>query len=358
MDRFLLIDIGAGTMDLLCIDRTADLHYKLVAKSPVVSLAETVDRCPGNLLITGVEMGGGRFSQSLKKRAQNARVVMTESASATVHHDLEKVRSFGIEIVDDATTEDYLQRKDFSTINAGDLDIGHLENLVTALGVFFEFDAVGVCAQDHGMPPDGVSHLDFRHHIFKAALDKNPLPEALLYRWDEVPAVFNRLNALAQTARRLPADAVYVMDSGMAAILGASLDSRARDKQHIVGIDVATSHTVCAALEHGRLAGFFEYHTNDMTPAHLESLVPALADGKINHAQILKAGGHGAYLRDAFGYHNVQIIIVTGPRRDLVRASKLPLVLGAPMGDNMMTGTAGLLEAICRRNGLEPVVTE
>jgi hypothetical protein len=31
------------------------------------------------------------------------------------------------------------------------------------------------------------------------------------------------------------------------------------------------------------------------------------------------------------------------------------MALGAPLGDNMMTGTVGLLEAIRRHKGLEPI---
>jgi len=40
----------------------------------------------------------------------------------------------------------------------------------------------------------------------------------------------------------------------------------------------------------------------------------------------------------------------------LIAGSKLPMVFGAPLGDNMMTGTVGLLEALRRRKGLAPIV--
>jgi uncharacterized protein (DUF1786 family) len=353
MHKLLLIDIGAGTMDMLYIDLNAGLHYKVVAKSPVAAMTETVARCQGNLLIDGVEMGGGRFSQSLKTHARHFRAVMTESASATVHHNPAIVRASGIEIIDDAAADLFRHDSSFTTIESGDLNIERIDQLIESLGVSAEFDAVGICAQDHGVPPDGVSHLDFRHNIFEAALNQQPQPEALLYRSDRIPPVFSRLNAIAQTARRLPTRSIYVMDSGMAAVLGASLDPRAHDKHRIVVIDAATSHTVCAALECGRLAGFFEYHTQDMTPHRLAQLVPALTDGKIDHDRILAAGGHGAYLRSAFGYQNTQLVIMTGPKRNRFDSSDLPLVYGAPLGDNMMTGTAGLLEAIRRRKGLK-----
>jgi hypothetical protein len=49
--------------------------------------------------------------------------------------------------------------------------------------------------------PPGFSHLDFRHRMFTAALDHNPVPQALLYRSDQVPAEMNRLSAIANDAK-------------------------------------------------------------------------------------------------------------------------------------------------------------
>ena len=71
------------------------------------------------------------------------------------------------------------------------------------------------------------------------------------------------------------------------------------------------------------------------------------------HEQVLAEGGHGAYVRKAFGFEAVELIVATGPKRRLVENSKLPIAFGAPLGDNMMTGTAGLLQAIKKRKGLE-----
>ena len=167
----------------------------------------------------------------------------------------------------------------------------------------------------------------------------------------------NRLATIARdAAAHLPAKRIYVMDSGMAAILGASMDAQARSRQRILVLDIATSHTVGAAMEAGEVCGFFEYHTKDITAARLDTLLVALADGKLSHEQILAEGGHGAYCRRAFGYAAVEMILATGPRRRLAAASTLPMVFGAPWGDNMMTGTVGLLEALRQREGL-PTIT-
>jgi uncharacterized protein (DUF1786 family) len=226
---------------------------------------------------------------------------------------------------------------------------------VEGFGVPYSFDVVGICAQDHGMPPHGVSHLDFRHRLFTLSLDRNPFPHALLYRSDEIPTPLNRLRCIAEKATELPAGEIYVMDSGMAAILGGTLDPLAKSKERIIVLDLATSHTLGAALDKGEMAGFFEYHTRDVTLQRLESLVAELADGKLVHEKILQQGGHGAYVRNAFGFDRTEIILATGPKRRLVEKSRLPVRPGAPLGDHMMTGTAGLLEAIRRRKGLDPI---
>jgi len=242
-----------------------------------------------------------------------------------------------------------------TALTLGDLEMDRIEGIVHDFGVPFSFDAVGICAQDHGVPPRGVSHLDFRNAIFKSRLGESPFPHHLLFRNDEIPVHFNRLKSIARSAEKIPAREIYVMDSGMAAILGASLDALAKTKSKILVLDVATSHTVAATFDGGELAGFFEYHTEDITLERLEALMIDLANGEIDHARIIQEGGHGAYIRKAIGFINLEIIVATGPKRKLVERSVFSVHPGAPFGDNMMTGTAGLLEAIRKRHGLEPM---
>ena len=355
MSRFLLLDIGAGTMDVLYYDTEADLHYKAVVKSPVRHIAESTAKITGDLLVTGVEMGGGPLSDVLKQKAQNHHIVMSASSAATIHHNPDRVRALGIEIVDDADIRGLMHVARYNLLTVGDIELERIRSIVNAFGVPFSFDIVGACVQDHGTPPDGMSHLDYRHSIFKAALDADPFPHALLYRSDDVPLMLNRLRSVAEGLQELPAEEIYVMDSGMAAILGSSMDPRARSKQKVLVLDVATSHTLGAALEGEEIAGFFEYHTRDITVDRLDDLLRKLADGQLVHPQILKQGGHGAYTRKSFGLEAVEAVISTGPKRRLTAGSRMPITPGAPLGDNMMTGTVGLLEAIRRRNGLEPI---
>jgi uncharacterized protein (DUF1786 family) len=356
MSRLLMIDVGAGTMDILYYDTETDLHYKTVVKSPVRYLAEKAAAASGNLLIVGNEMGGGPVTQVLMEQAKQAEVVMSVSSAATLNHDLAKVRSWGINVVEDDRAEDLRRNQNYVVITLGDLEPERLTQIVKSFGVPFEFDAVAICAQDHGVPPAGVSHLDFRHNMFKAQLETHPYPHSLLYRADNVPDTMNRLKSIAQSAAALPAGEIYVMDSGMAAILGASMDYLAKGKQPVLLLDIATSHTVGAAMAGEEIAGFFEYHTQDITLAKLENLLRDLADGKLNHQQILAQGGHGAFLRRTVGFNAIESIIATGPKRKLIEKSHLPIHFGAPWGDNMMTGTVGLLEALRRRKRLKPIV--
>ena len=124
----------------------------------------------------------------------------------------------------------------------------------------------------------------------------------------------------------------------MAAILGGTLDPVAAQKDKIIVLDIATSHTVGAAFENGELAGFFEYHTKDISLEILEKLLADLANG--------------SYTRKSFGFDNLELILSTGPKRKLAEGSSLEITPGAPIGDNMMTGTAGVLEAIRKKKGL------
>ncbi|NNG00709.1 MAG: pyruvate formate-lyase activating enzyme [Desulfobacteraceae bacterium] len=356
MSRFLLIDIGAGTMDVLYVDTTGQLHYKAVVISPVRDVAGLIERTPGNLMVDGVEMGGGPVSAALIERANTSVVIMSASAANTIHHEVERVKGHGIRILGDGPAAEHQINSGFTRLSIGDIQPGRIERLVRGFGVPFEFDAVAVCAQDHGVAPAGVSHLDFRHNIFTGILELSPYPESLLFDAESLPGTLNRLSSIDAAARRLPATNIYVMDSGMAAILGASMDISVRHKETIAVFDVATSHTVGAVLHRGALCGFFEYHTRDITVDGIYKAIHALADGTLSHQAILEQGGHGAYLRRAPGFDRIEAFVITGPRRRLLEDIPLPVTWGAPWGDNMMTGTVGLMEALRRRLDLDPMV--
>lgn len=356
MARYLMLDIGAGTLDMLYVDTKADLHYKAVIRSPVRVLADAIRCSPGDLLVTGGEMGGGPVSQALIERAGTHTVAMSGESAATIHHDPRRVAAHGIRIVDADEARRLERDTGYARIHTADIQPDRLRRIVEGFGVPFEFDAVAVCAQDHGVAPPDVSHLDFRHNLFTAALAEDPTPQALLYEARRVPAAMNRLTTIARDTRdHLPTGKVYVMDSGMAAILGTAMDIRAAGDQPVLVLDIATSHTVGAAMQAGTLCGFFEYHTKDVRAPLLDRLLRDLAEGRLSHAKVLADGGHGAYIRRPVGFDTVSRILATGPKRRLAADCRLPITFGAPWGDNMMTGTVGLLEAVRQREGAPPI---
>ena len=355
MSRLLMVDIGAGTMDVLYYDTAKEQHYKFVAPSPVRLLGVQIENTPGPLVVDGVEMGGGPVTEALIKRAAQAEVVISKAAAATLHHNPEKVRSWGLQVADSARLEACLADPTYRPLTLGDVQVRNLRQVIQGMGLSPDLDIVALCAQDHGVAPPGVSHLDFRHNLFLSYLKDAPQPHKLLFRSDEIPEAFNRLRSMARTAEDLGADEIFVMDSGMAAMVGASQDMQARHKSPILVLDIATSHTVAAIMEDDEVAGFLEYHTHDITCSRLENLIRELAEGRLDHHQILAQGGHGAFVRHGVGLDKLKAIIATGPKRGLAADARLPLSWGAPWGDNMMTGTVGLLESVRRRKGLDTI---
>ena len=351
MSCYLLVDIGAGTEDILWFDDEKDLHYKAVIASPVRRVAAKARALPRGvpLLVTGCEMGGGPITNVLKARAKESPVFITPKAASTLHHDVERVRNMGLEVVDEETRPD----GNLLELRLGDVDIAHLEQIITSFGVEFRFDAVVICAQDHGVPPEGISHLVHRHEEFTKALAKNPYPHELLFRHDELGPTWNRLSSIAQDAKALPTKDVYVMDSGMAAILGATQDMSCRNRKTSAVLDVATSHTVGAIFSGDELLSFFEVHTKDLRVNELDELFLNLARGDLDNETVLACGGHGAWCRRGVGIEEFGPIVATGPQRRRIIDSRLDIHWGAPMGDNMMTGTTGLLTALRRRQGLD-----
>ncbi len=355
MSRILCLDVGAGTLDILFVDTAREPPLKAVVASPVRTIAERAERLPGDLLVTGGEMGGGPVTEVLRRRAAIHRVWITREAAATLHHDPEVVDGWGLKGIAAAEAEALRRTRSLSHLVLEDIEVERIRTIVEGFGVPFAFDFVALCLQDHGVPPAGGSHLDFRHRLYREPLESGrPLSE-LLWRAEEVPAALNRLRSAVASARRIPAAAVYAMDSGLAAVAGAALDPRAPDGRPFLVLDIATSHTVCAALDKGELCALVEIHTRDLTPQRLEELIRSTAAGEIDHDRVVAQGGHGAYFRRAAGEEALACILATGPKRKLAAGIRPPVLWGAPFGDNLMTGCAGLIDCLCRREGLEPI---
>ena len=356
MKPILTIDVGAGTTDILVVDPDRGEHYKAVAVSPVRRISRAIFAGRGDLLITGSIMGGGAVSKAVIQRAQAATVYMTPEAAGTINDDLSVVRKKGIRIVsgDEATV--LSKNGCITTIEFGDISISGTKVLLEEMGVAWNFSFVAGAVQDHGVCPEGISPLDFRHQVMKERIEKDARPESLFFSHHDIPAFLTRMKATANLLSEFPCEKLFMMDTGMAAIVGASLDPQVLSNKPCIVSDIGNSHTLAAVLDQGLVGGFFEYHTNSVTAEKMDSLLVKLGDGDLSHEEVLAEDGHGAYIREVPGFDGIDTIVVTGPRREEVMSgTEIPHREGAPLGDNMMTGTAGLVACIGRREGIDVI---
>lgn len=354
MARFLGIDVGAGTLDALFLDTASGDQFKFVAKSPTRVLAEQIMACRrGRLLLTGPQMGGGAVTEAIRLKARGGSLMMTRSAAETIHHRMDRVESLGVLLVSRERAKREAKRSRVRHFHTGDVPAGKIKAILKSLGVDPVVDYLGICVQDHGTPRHRVSSLDFRHRILKETIERVPKASAFLFEAGEIPSYLRRMRAAATDGRRIRSGKIYLMDTGMAAILGASSDPSALKKNSLIVLDIATSHTLGALLVGGEIGGFFEYHTHAVTPELLRCLIVDLAEGKLVHERVVAQGGHGAYVRKAVGFDHVECIVITGPKRGIMEAVRMDrTVLGAPFGDNMMTGAAGVVLAMAEREGI------
>ncbi|RME20190.1 MAG: pyruvate formate-lyase activating enzyme [Deltaproteobacteria bacterium] len=349
MGATLLLDVGAGTLDMLWTDG-AD-WFKAVGPSPSRILARVIESTPGNLAVGGREMGGGAVSRALEQRATGGRVVMSIQAAATIHHSPDRVKAKGIEVVTPEQLDATADGPGFTKLRLGDIQPERLEQVFGLWEIPFEFERVGVCLQDHGRPPRGRSHLDFRNSWMVERLESNPHPASLAWRSKDLPEHLSRMRAAAADAALLPAGAVYVMDSGMAAVLGGWREAQRQGASEALVVDVATSHTVAAVMGTDGLVGFFELHTKDLDVEQFDRLVEELVAGRISHSAVVERGGHGAWCRGPAG--RIDRWLLVGPKRHLLAGSRHDFEFAAPLGDNMLAGCAGLLEAMDLLEGKE-----
>lgn len=354
MARLLAIDVGAGTLDAMLLDTRSADQFKFVAKSPTRTLAEKIMACRSQkILITGRQMGGGPVAEAIRTKAYEGRVMMSRSAAETIHHRLERIKNQGVILISQEVANKHAKKRNVSWFKSGDIRPESIIAVLESMGIEPVVDFFGIGVQDHGTPKQRISPLDFRHHIFKQIIDKSPKPSAFLFEAERIPPFLRRMRAAALDAKGIPSGKVYLMDTGMAAILGASSDPLAQGKKSIIVLDIATSHTLGALLVDAEIGGFFEYHTNAVTPEILKSLIIDLAEGRLSHEKVVCGGGHGAYVRRAVGFDGVEIILATGPKRGILDQVGIDnIVLGAPFGDNMMTGAAGLILAMAEREGV------
>ncbi len=350
--QILTVDVGTGTQDIYLFRSGVGLEngFKLVMPSPTMLIRRQVQQATQSgepLLLTGVTMGGGPSHWAVRDhRAAGLPVYATPEAAQTFNDDLEWVRSeMGVEIV---SGEEAASLQGVTHIELRDFDMQAIRQAFQAFGLELEPAVVAVAVFDHGAAPPDVSDRQFRFDYLQTRIRAENRLSAFAYLSPDVPQSMTRMRAVVASAEGLDCPLV-VMDTAPAAILGATLDPAVGRCERVEIANVGNFHTLAFRLGPGGIEAVFEHHTGLIDPMRLDDLLESLAQGRLTHEEVFQDHGHGALILDprplsleegAFG------VAVTGPRRAMMRDSRLRPYFAVPYGDMMITGCFGLLAAV------------
>ena len=363
--KILTIDVGTGTQDIYLYDSRIDLEngFKLVVPSPTMIVhrrLKAATRRGEAVLLTGVTMGGGPSQWAAEEHVRRGLpVYATPDAARSFNDDLEAVQEMGIQVLGEdeaAGLPDAVRR-----IELHDFDIEAIQRALREFDVALDdLAAVAVAVFDHGNAPVDVSDRQFRFDYLDERIRAYNRLSAFAFRAEEIPPIMTRLRAVVQSAQLsqnalLDAVPMVVMDTAPAAVLGATFDPRVSSRERVLIANVGNFHTLAFRLGAGGIEGAFEHHTGLLDLPRLEGLLRALADGSLVHEDVFGDHGHGALIydptplplpgKDAAGNSEFGVV-VTGPRRNMMRSSSLRPYFAVPFGDMMIAGCFGLLAAV------------
>lgn len=340
--RILAIDVGTGTQDIMIYDTEKELEnsIKLVLPSPHLYISQMIRECENDIYFDGDIMGGGKIKNTILEHMEKGyRVVMEPTCAKTIRDDLEQVKSFGIEIADNK--ESY---ESFTRITLGDINITKLSEFLLGYDLEFDFDEIAIAVQDHGYSPD-MGDRDFRFEKIREKVQKPIPPLEFGFRDDTLPDYFTRMQAVRRQVANEGIDELpLVMDTKFASIAGMCYDEIAEKLNSYIVIDIGNGHTTAASIEGGKIQGVFEHHTSSLTGESLERYIKRLASGEITHEEVYNDHGHGAHVLNPIS--EIEKVIVSGPKRELIEKTNLDWHHAAPGGDVMMTGTVGLIKTM------------
>ena len=351
--KILTVDVGTGTQDIYLYDSRLDIEngFKMILPSPTMMVNHRLRQATKKgeaVLLTGFIMGGGQSAWAAEDHAKaGLPIYATPQAARSFNDDLEAVAAMGIKLV----SEDEAQAlpSSITRLELRDFDFEAIKNTFDRFGVSLnDLAAIAVAVFDHGNAPVNISDRQFRFDYLDARIRAENRLSAFAYRGDQVPPIMTRLQSVVNSAGNLPVPLV-VMDTAPAAVLGATFDPivSARPRQLIVNI--GNFHTLAFRLGNNGIEGVFEHHTGLLTVSDLEDLIKALADGTLTHEQVFGHHGHGALIYNQEPLvlnHPDYNVVVTGPRRNLLRGSSLKPYFAVPFGDMMIAGCFGLLAAV------------
>ncbi|MCX5893705.1 MAG: DUF1786 domain-containing protein [Deltaproteobacteria bacterium] len=332
----LALDVGGGTQDLFIWEpgQTVENAVKMVLPASTQILARRIARLSAAgrpIFLTGRLMGGGAIGGAVRRHlAQGLPLYATAQAALTCSDRLEVVAGWGVVLTETPPPEAV-------SLTLGDVD---LEGLGRVLGNF-EVPLprhFAVAVQDHGFAPL-ESNRRFRFRYWEEFLSRGGYLSDLAFR--QPPARFTRMLAVAES---LPG--AVLMDTCAAGVRGALLDPQARDHLDtgLMVVNLGNAHTFAALVRGRRLWGIYEHHTGLLDQAKLFDHLGRFRDGELSNDEVFADQGHGcAYAPDYPGDGPFAFTVITGPQRRLARG--WPGVFAAPLGDMMLTGCFGLLEA-------------
>jgi uncharacterized protein (DUF1786 family) len=346
--RILAVDIGTGTQDILLFDssKVVENCIKMVMPSPTSLVADRISEATKtgkHLLLKGVTMGGGPCKRALARHIQKGLIAYaTIEAALTFDDDLEMVKSMGVTIV---ASDELPQLPNLKEIELKDLDLKAIRQALASFGVDHYFDALAVAVLDHGFAPPGVPNGLFRFDHFRRMISQRNELASFAYLKQELPEYLTRMKAVIESVDvDVP---VLLLDTGVAAALGALRDKDVVKHEDLLAVNVGNSHTIAFHLHGESIEGLFEHHTSLLSTGDLDILITKLLEGTLTNEEVYENGGHGAMLIDN---HQCQpFITAIGPRWDLIANSSLGPHRALPFGDTMLAGCYGLISACALR---------
>ena len=360
--QILLVDVGTGTQDIYLFRSGVALEngFKLVMPSPTMMIRGQIQRATEKkspLLLTGVMMGGGPCQWAADDHLKSGLPLFaTPEAAQTFNDDLEWVsKEMGVEVISQDEAKSLPDQT--ITIEMKDFDYDAIRQAFEIFDLKLAPAAVAVAVFDHGAAPPDVSDRQFRFDYLEARIREQNRLSAFAYHAHQIPEIMTRMQAVVNSAHSIDSPLI-VMDTAPAAIIGATLDPHVVSKDRYIVANVGNFHTLAFRLGPEGIEGVFEHHTGLIETESLDSLLIALAEGSLTHEDVFGDHGHGALIFDPNPLalnEGPYGVAVTGPRRLMMRESKLRPYFAVPFGDMMIAGCFGLLVAVA---DLIPEITD
>jgi uncharacterized protein (DUF1786 family) len=271
------------------------------------------------------------------------KVFATPLAAKTLNDNIEKVSSWGVVITDNCPYAGCVK------IEMSDVDLSAIRSALERFDISLPTTCAVAC-QDHG--ETSGSNRIFRFQHLESLVRKGGELNDFVYSDGNVPDYLTRLRAVYRTLKKGGMERIFLMDTGPAAIFGSLCDDvvAARSFEPHVIVNIGNGHTLAAMLHQKRVVGLFEHHTSGIYTAKLEFLLSKFMDGNLTQEQVFEDGGHGCYI-DQAGFDEIDRaykqrgfrVTVIGPKRGILKGSRLDPYFAVPGGDMMLAGCFGLV---------------